>query len=109
LDPLTRFLWLSVASTVLLGGIAFAVIALRRIAPAARFGLTLVAAGGFSNLVDRARFGSVTDFLALGTGPLRSGIFNVADVAILAGVLLCCGALAVSSWRDLARLPPMSN
>jgi lipoprotein signal peptidase len=30
----------------------------------------------------------VTDFVSLGIGPVRTGIFNVADVAIVAKVLL---------------------
>jgi signal peptidase II len=32
--------------------------------------------------------GLVTDFVSLGVGPLRTGIFNVADVCIVAGALL---------------------
>lgn len=51
-------------------------------------GMTLILAGGFGNLVDRALKGSVTDFLNLGVGWLRTGIFNVADLAISLGVLL---------------------
>ena len=60
--------------------------------PAARWsrvescGLALFFAGALSNLVDRITMGSVIDFLNVGIGPLRTGIFNVADVAILAGV-----------------------
>jgi signal peptidase II len=49
----------------------------------------LVAAGGAGNLWDRAVSGGwVTDFMNLGIGPLRTGVFNVADVAIMAGVAL---------------------
>jgi signal peptidase II len=49
----------------------------------------LFAGGGLGNLLDRLiDQGRVTDFLNLGIGPLRTGIFNVADVAICAGALL---------------------
>jgi signal peptidase II len=51
-------------------------------------GLALLFAGGASNLGDRALRGSVVDFMSVGLGPLRTGVFNVADVAILAGVAL---------------------
>jgi len=51
-------------------------------------GLVLVLAGGLSNLVDRIALGSVIDFLNVGIGPVRTGIFNVADVAILLGITL---------------------
>jgi signal peptidase II len=40
-------------------------------------------------LIDRLIYdGRVTDFLNVGIGPLRTGIFNLADMAILAGALL---------------------
>jgi signal peptidase II len=57
-------------------------------APAAVFGLALFAAGSVSNLVDRLAYGRVVDFLNVGVGSLRTGIFNIADVAILAGAAL---------------------
>jgi signal peptidase II len=52
-------------------------------------GLALIASGGVGNLWDRLlREGEVVDFMNLGIGPVRTGIFNVADIAIVAGVLL---------------------
>lgn len=50
------------------------------------FGLTLLIAGGIGNLIDRLVYGYVTDFLNVGIGSLRTGIFNVADMAIMLGV-----------------------
>ena len=58
-------------------------------------GLVMIVAGGLSNLVDRVAMGGVIDFLNVGVGPLRTGIFNVADVAIMAGVAI----LAADRWR----------
>ncbi|HTV80552.1 MAG TPA: signal peptidase II [Steroidobacteraceae bacterium] len=53
-----------------------------------RIGLTLFAAGGFSNLLDRLFHGGlVTDFLYLQAGPLHTGIFNLADLVLVAGVV----------------------
>jgi len=50
--------------------------------------LALIVAGGFGNLIDRLRFdGKVTDFLYLHAGPLHTGVFNVADMAITAGTV----------------------
>ncbi|HET7696044.1 MAG TPA: signal peptidase II [Vicinamibacterales bacterium] len=54
----------------------------------AAFGLALFVAGGVSNWVDRVLHGSVIDFINVGVGPLRTGVFNVADVAILLGVAI---------------------
>lgn len=52
------------------------------------FGLTLFVAGGVSNWIDRVLHGSVIDFINVGVGPLRTGVFNVADVAIMLGVAI---------------------
>lgn len=51
--------------------------------------LAMIVGGGVSNLLDRLFYGGyVVDFLNLGIGPVRTGIFNVADVFIVTGVLL---------------------
>jgi signal peptidase II len=52
-------------------------------------GLALIWAGGISNLIDRfIHHGLVTDFMVVRAGPLHTGIFNLADLAILIGTLL---------------------
>lgn len=51
--------------------------------------LSLLTGGGLGNLIDRlVHDGAVVDFVSVGIGPLRTGIFNVADAAITLGVLL---------------------
>jgi signal peptidase II len=51
--------------------------------------LTLLAASGLGNLLDRFAYeGAVTDFLNLGIGPIRTGIFNVADVVGVIGIIV---------------------
>lgn len=51
-----------------------------------RVALLAIASGGISNWVDRViRGGRVVDFMNLGVGSLRTGIFNVADLAIVFG------------------------
>jgi len=52
-------------------------------------------AGGLSNLMDRVLFeGRVTDFMIVGLGPLRTGVLNVADVAIATGGVF----LVLTAW-----------
>jgi len=67
-------------------------------------GLSLVFAGGVSNLVDRVARGSVVDFLNVGIGSLRTGIFNVADMAIMLGValLVLCRTWQVDQPKNAA-------
>lgn len=48
--------------------------------------LSLFIGGGFSNWIDRVTEGRVVDFLNVGVGSLRTGVFNVADMAIMAGM-----------------------
>ena len=57
--------------------------------------LSLFVAGGFSNWIDRLGDGTVVDFLNVGIGGLRTGVFNVADVAIMLGVAL----FLFAEWR----------
>ena len=59
----------------------------RKLAPLQSFLISLIVGGGISNLIDRITQGSVTDFLNVGLGSLRTGIFNIADVAIMAGAI----------------------
>ena len=52
-------------------------------------GFTLLAASGIGNLIDRfLNDGRVTDFLNIGIGSVRTGIFNVADVVGVVGCLV---------------------
>lgn len=51
-------------------------------------GMALFVAGGASNWIDRVVHGSVVDFLNVGIGSLRTGVFNVADMAIMLGAVI---------------------
>jgi signal peptidase II len=66
-----------------------AALLVRRLGPWQIVALGLIAAGGCGNWIDRlTNGGRVTDFLNVGIGPLRTGIFNVADMALMIGVAL---------------------
>ena len=55
------------------------------------FAYSFILAGGFGNLWDRVFHddGHVIDFMLIEVwGPLRTGVFNVADIFIVIGVLL---------------------
>ncbi len=52
-------------------------------------GFSFIIGGGFSNLYDRIfNNGHVVDFMNMGIGNIRTGIFNVADVAIMIGFFI---------------------
>ena len=61
----------------------------------------LLAGGGLSNWLDRlVHDGIVIDFVSIGFGPLRTGIFNVADVAVVVGLLIVLAA-HLRRFRDV--------
>jgi signal peptidase II len=62
----------------------------------------LIFGGAVGNLVDRARFGAVIDFVDVHLGPYHWPAFNVADSAITVGV-------ALLALRLLARQPAPSK
>ena len=68
---------------MLLGMMAIAI--RERLQGWALLGATLFVAGGASNWMDRLANGRVVDFLNVGIGPVRTGIFNVADMALMLG------------------------
>jgi signal peptidase II len=87
LHPGIRTSVFTVATGAMLLGMVAAAIRWR-IRGVALLGLALFVAGGASNWIDRLARGFVVDFLNVGVGPLRTGIFNVADVAIMAGAAI---------------------
>jgi signal peptidase II len=90
-EPVRWLVFTGAALAVVAASAAWVVAQLRR--PhhdaLAVWAMVLIAAGGMGNLVDRVlREGRVIDFMNLGLGPVRTGIFNVADVQIMVGLAL---------------------
>ncbi len=86
LPDLHRIALLIVFSSAVLIALAVFVVARRQVRPLAFFGYALIIAGGASNMIDRVTVGAVVDFMNVGIGGLRTGIFNVADMAIMGGL-----------------------
>ena len=49
---------------------------------------SFILGGGISNIYDRMLYGKVVDFMNMGVGELRTGIFNFADVSIMVGLFM---------------------
>lgn len=87
-EPARFWVFTIVVGAVMLGLLVWT-LSSRSLRPANVVALSLVLGGGLSNLYDRVfNGGAVIDFLNLGLGGLRTGIFNVADVAITTGAIL---------------------
>jgi len=99
--PVLQTSLFTIGNSLVLAGLVIAAIRLRW-SGLALFGLALFVAGGASNLADRLTQGTVTDFINVGLGPVRTGIFNVADVAIMIGA----GLVALASVRASSKGDP---
>jgi signal peptidase II len=61
--------------------------------------LGVILGGTAGNLVDRVRFGYVTDFVSVGVGDVRWPTFNVADSSIVVGIGLLVAYLVLTDRR----------
>ena len=63
-----------------------------------RLSLSLLLAGAAGNLIDRAAFGAVTDMFNFTF--IRFGVFNVADMWVVGGVIGYCGYLFYVQFKS---------
>lgn len=55
-----------------------------------RIGISLIVGGGLSNLIDRCQYGYVVDYFSFNFGKkLKNIVFNLADMFIFIGSILC--------------------
>ncbi|HXX63809.1 MAG TPA: signal peptidase II [Bacteroidota bacterium] len=85
----SRFWLLTVGVGLLLLGMLAVLLFAKHLSRTLVAGLALMLGGGASNFFDRLlNDGRVVDFVTLGWGAMRTGVFNLADVAITFGVSL---------------------
>ena len=84
-----RFMLFTIGVGLILAGLLAYLLFNHALDRAAVLALSMMLAGGGSNFFDRAvNNGAVIDFMNVGLGPLRTGVFNVADMAIMFGCAL---------------------
>jgi signal peptidase II len=82
------------------------VLAKRNLAVKDALAAALVIGGGLGNVLDRLFYdGAVLDFLNIGIDGLRTGVFNVADMAIIAGTLVFLLAPRGSTPANQGKVP----
>ena len=72
---------------VLCAALAFVVLK-KNMSDLTMLAICFMVGGGIGNIYDRILYGSVTDFLHIDFGLFQTGIFNLADVAIMSGVVI---------------------
>jgi signal peptidase II len=63
----------------------------------------LIIGGALGNVIDRILYQKVADFFLLHVGDLNWYVFNVADMAIVFGVVLMAVDLLVTEWKARSR------
>ena len=94
-DTVRFWLFIVLAMLMVVGMLGFA-LTVQELNVVGITGAALVVGGGVGNLIDRITHqGAVVDFLNVGIGKVRTGIFNLADVAIMAGI----GVLLLAMYK----------
>ena len=99
-----RFWVFGMMVALVLALIAARAIADRRAGAVSVVGLAMIVGGGVGNLIDRVNAGVVRDFINIGIGSIRTGVFNVADLAITAGAVV-----VAFTWRVVGKADGPSN
>jgi signal peptidase II len=88
LPDFMKFLLLSVIPLLALSyGIVY-LVTRKNLTKISALALSCAIGGGIGNIYDRIIHGSVTDFLHIDFGLFQTGIFNMADVSIMIGMIL---------------------
>jgi len=88
LPETVRFILLTLLPLIVLGvGVGFLFIK-NNLPKPLLLGFAFVMGGGIGNIYDRLVYGTVTDFLHIDLGIVQTGVFNMADVSIMTGVLI---------------------
>ncbi len=88
IHPKVRFFIFTILVGIFLVGLLVFQLASSQMTRLQMLAMSFILGGGFGNLIDRiAHNGYVFDFLNVGIGPLRTGVFNFADMSITFGVL----------------------
>ena len=74
-----------VLPTLMLVGLFFFTMFYTQLNKGLILGFSFIIGGGLGNIIDRIIYGSVTDFVHMDFGIVRTGIFNMADVSIMIG------------------------
>ena len=68
-----------------------------------KLGICMAIGGGVGNVIDRIRFGSVTDFMHIDFVIFRTGIFNMADVSIMIGMFFILLDVYINRKKQILR------
>ncbi len=95
-----HFLTLKVFPVIMLLGLFFYIVISKSMNWWQTIAFSLILGGGISNIYDRLLYGGVVDFMNMGFGSLRTGIFNIADVCIMIGLFMMLPEIIKGSGKE---------
>lgn len=95
-DPTVKLIFLLILPTLVLGSVLYYLFTNKSLDQLSRIGFSCIVGGGIANLYDRFVYGSVTDFVFMDFGFVKTGIFNAADLSVTTGMVL----LLVASFKQ---------
>ena len=88
-SPIMKSVFLIILPIIVLVSIIIYVYRDKEIDKISLIGFSIIIGGGIGNIFDRIIYGSVTDFLFIDLGGIfKTGIFNIADLAVTTGMIL---------------------
>ena len=100
--PTIKLIFLLIIPVIVLGFVLYYLFTNKFLDRLNIVGLSCIVGGGLANLFDRFLYGSVTDFLFMDFGILRTGIFNFADMSVTTGMILILVATFKEKKNTLA-------
>ena len=86
LPKIFYYLLMIVLPLVVIGYALYYLLTKKDLTRAQLIGISLVIGGGMGNIIDRLLFGSVTDFMFMDFIIFHTGVFNIADMCVMAAL-----------------------
>ena len=100
LNPTLKLIFLLILPVIVLGFVVRYILKDKSLDKLSLIAFSCIVGGGLANVYDRFVYGSVTDFFHINFGGvLRTGIFNVADMSVTAGMIM----LVIASFKKKKR------
>jgi len=109
LPPTLKLILLTILPGLVLIGLMVYLLRSNTLSILENIAFALIAAGGIGNIIDRVLAGEVIDFMIMHAFGWHTGIFNIADMYIVAGILLFLLAYVVKLRQSKKESVPAGN
>jgi signal peptidase II len=101
LSDTSRLIFLLILPILVLGYVVYYILKNKTLDRLSLIAFCCIIGGGIANVYDRIVYGSVTDFFHIDLGGVfRTGIFNVADMSVSAGMIMLLVASFTNSKKE---------